>query len=40
VVRGADGGEAMIPAVDDFILSFDEETEQVVVRPIEGLMGD
>jgi hypothetical protein len=30
----------MIPAVEDFVLALDEEAEQVVVRPIEGLLGD
>lgn len=40
VVRSPDGEERMIPAVEDFIRAFDEEAEQVVVRPIEGLMGD
>ncbi len=40
VVRRANGGEAMIPAVEDFVLALDEEAEQVVVRPIEGLLGD
>ncbi len=39
VVRGGDGGETMIPAVEDFIRDIDEEEERVVVRPIEGLMG-
>lgn len=40
VVVGADGEETMIPAVGDFILAIDEDDEQVVVRPIEGLMGE
>lgn len=38
VVRKPDHEEAMIPAVEDFILALDEEEEQVVVRPIDGLM--
>ena len=40
VVIGEDGGETMIPAVDDFILAIDEENEQIIVRPIEGLLGE
>lgn len=39
VVQTSDGQEEMIPAVEDFILNIDEETERVVVRPIDGLMG-
>jgi 16S rRNA processing protein RimM len=39
VVLGPDGEEAMIPAVEDFILDIDEDEEHVVVRPIDGLMG-
>lgn len=39
VVRTPEGTEAMIPAVDDFIVEIDEEAERVVVRPIDGLMG-
>lgn len=39
VVRTPDDSEAMIPAVEDFIIEIDEEAERVVVRPIEGLMG-
>lgn len=38
VVRKADGGQAMIPVVDDFLLDIDEDAERVTVRPIEGLM--
>ena len=38
VVRAPDDTEAMIPAVDDFIVEIDEEAERVVVRPIDGLM--
>ena len=38
VVLGTDGEEAMIPAVEDFILDIDEDEEHVVVRPIDGLM--
>lgn len=38
VVRTEDGGEAMIPAVDDFLLDIDEEAERITVRPIEGLL--
>jgi len=40
VVIGPDGEETMIPAVENFILDFDENEERVVVRPIEGLMGE
>lgn len=38
VVRPPEGGEAMIPAVDPFILEIDEEAGRIVVRPIEGLI--
>lgn len=38
VVRTSDGGESMIPVVDDFLLDIDEEEGCVTVRPIEGLM--
>jgi 16S rRNA processing protein RimM len=40
VVRTSDDEEKMVPAVEDFILALDEEEERVVVRPIEGLMGE
>ena len=40
VVRRPDDGEAMIPAVEDFIVDFDEEKERITVRLIEGLMGE
>lgn len=38
VIRQPDGEQVMIPAVEDFILDIDEEAEQVLVRPIEGLL--
>lgn len=38
IVRRSDGGETMIPAVDDFLLDIDEDAEQVTVRPIDGLV--
>jgi 16S rRNA processing protein RimM len=38
VVRRPDGGEAMVPAVEDFILDVDVEAQRVTVRPIEGLI--
>jgi 16S rRNA processing protein RimM len=38
VVTRPDGGEAMIPAVDDFIVSVDLEADRLVVRPIDGLL--
>lgn len=38
VVRTSDGEEAMIPAVDDFLVGFDEEEQRIIVRPIEGLL--
>jgi 16S rRNA processing protein RimM len=38
VVRTPDDEEKMIPAVEDFVLAIDEKEEQVVVRPIDGLM--
>ena len=40
VVRTSDDEEKMVPAVEDFILALDEEEQRVVVRPIEGLMGE
>ena len=40
VVRTSDDEEKMVPAVEDFILALDEEEERIVVRPIEGLMGE
>lgn len=40
VVRGPDDEETMIPAVEDFIVGFEEETERITVHLIEGLMGD
>ena len=40
VVRTPEDEQKMIPAVEDFILAIDEEKEQVVVRPIDGLMGE
>lgn len=39
VVTRPDGGEAMIPAVEDFIIDVDLEGGQLVVRPIDGLLG-
>jgi 16S rRNA processing protein RimM len=38
VVRGPDDEETMIPAVEDFIVGFDEEDGRITVRLIEGLM--
>lgn len=38
VVRTPEDDETMIPAVEDFVLALDKESERVVVRPIEGLM--
>ena len=38
VIRTPEDEEKMIPAVEDFILTLDEEAERVVVRPIDGLM--
>jgi len=38
VVRTPGDAEAMIPAIDDFIVEIDEEAERIVVRPIDGLM--
>lgn len=38
VVTRPDGREAMIPAVEDFIIDVDVEGGQLVVRPIEGLL--
>ena len=38
VVRRPDAGEAMIPAVEDFIVDIDLDGGRLVVRPIEGLL--
>lgn len=38
VVRGPDDEETMIPAVEDFIVGFEEEAERITVHLIEGLM--
>jgi len=38
VVRRPNHGEAMIPAVEDFIVAIDLDEERLVVRPIEGLL--
>jgi 16S rRNA processing protein RimM len=40
VVQREDGRELMIPAVEDFIVALDETAEQVVVRPIDGLLDE
>jgi len=38
VVRRPEHGEAMIPAVEDFIVDVDVDEGRLVVRPIEGLL--
>lgn len=38
VVTRPDGRESLIPAVEDFIVDVDLEGEQLVVRPIDGLL--
>lgn len=38
VVRRPDHEEAMIPAVEDFVVNIDVDGGQLVVRPIEGLI--
>lgn len=38
VVRRPEAGEAMIPAVEDFIVDIDLDGGRLVVRPIEGLL--
>jgi len=38
LVHRPDGEEAMIPAVEDFIVDIDLDGGRVVVRPIEGLL--
>ncbi len=38
VVHRPGGGEAMIPAVDDFIVEVDLDGGNLVVRPIDGLI--
>lgn len=38
VVRKDESGEALIPAVEDFLIEIDVDAGRVVVRPIDGLM--
>jgi 16S rRNA processing protein RimM len=38
VVRRSDGGEAMIPAVEDFIVHIDIDGGRLVVRLVDGLL--
>ncbi|MFP4227366.1 MAG: ribosome maturation factor RimM [Salinivenus sp.] len=38
VIRRPEGEEAMVPAVEDFIVDVDLEASRVTVRPIEGLL--
>jgi len=38
VIQRTDGEEAMIPAVDDFVVEVDLEGERLVVRPLDGLL--
>jgi 16S rRNA processing protein RimM len=38
VVQQAEGGEALVPAVDDFIREFNLDARRVVIRPIDGLL--
>jgi 16S rRNA processing protein RimM len=38
VVRRPDGGEAMIPAVEEFIIEIDLDGGRLVVRPMNGLI--
>ncbi len=38
VVTRPDGGESMIPAVEDFIIDVDLDGGRLVVRPIDGLL--
>lgn len=38
VVHRPDGSEAMIPAVEDFIIDVNLEDDRLVVRPIDGLI--
>lgn len=38
VIRKEDGGETLIPAVEDFLLDIDLDEERVVVRTIDGLV--
>ena len=38
VVQQSQGGEALIPVVDDFIAEFNLDARRVVVRPIDGLL--
>ncbi|MEM1093191.1 MAG: ribosome maturation factor RimM [Bacteroidota bacterium] len=40
IVSRPEQPEAMIPAVPEFIEAIDWDTEQIVVKPIEGLLGD
>ena len=38
IVRQPDGGQKMIPAVEDFIVDVDLDGGRVTIRPIEGLL--
>ncbi len=38
VVQRTEGGERMIPAVEDFIVEIDIDAGRLVIRPIEGLL--
>jgi 16S rRNA processing protein RimM len=38
VVRRPNGGEAMIPAVEEFIIEIDLDGGELVVRPVQGLI--
>jgi len=38
VIRTPEEEQVMVPAVDDFITEIREDAEQIVVRPIEGLL--
>jgi len=38
VVHRTGHPEQMIPAVDEFIVAIDLDAEQIVIRPIDGLL--
>ncbi len=38
VIRNRDGQEILLPAVEEFIMSFDLETRQIFVSPPKGLL--
>ncbi len=39
-IKSEDGGETLIPAIPDVIISVDAENDKVVIRPLKGLFSD